>query len=313
MVRTRVATEAEEQAWQDGWRERLQAWYGRDDVPAEWASQQADNRFAIISRATERDALTLTSADGAVGIMAVCLVEQSSMVLAFLADIWIAPEHRRQGHGARALELAEAWAQGRGAISLQVTTDPGDPAQAALFARYPVRARQMIKHITCRAELPDGVTGRLMTEAEFADFRDETEEGYAADIAGSGAMSLEKAKALSAAQMQELLPDGLQTAGHSFLSLCAGGEVVATNWLEHHRGPDVSWVYGVETHEQFRGKGYGRAAMMLGEQATLDAGDTHLALNVFGQNSVAIGLYRSMGYRTYDDGRSIDLCWKRGR
>ena len=302
-----MATEAEEQAWQSGWRDRLQAWYERDDVPAEWAREQADNRFAIISRATERETLALSSAEGAIGFLTVCLVEQSSVMLAFLADVWVVPEHRREGHGARALELAEAWARARGASSLQAMTDPGDPAHAALFARYPVRALQMIKHITSRGELPDGVTGRIMTEAEFADFRDETEEGYAADIAGSGAMSLEKAKALSAAQMQELLPDGLQTAGHSFLSLCAGGEVVATNWIQHHRGPGVSWVYGVETHERFRGKGYGRAAMVLGEQATLDAGDTHLALNVFGQNSVAIGLYKSMGYRAYDDGRSIDL------
>lgn len=307
MTRTRAATESEEQAWQDGWRERLQSWYRRGDVPAEWARQQTDNRMAILGRARERETLALTSADGPVGMLAVCVAEQGDARMGFVADIWIAPDHRRQGHGARALRLAEAWARARDARSIQLMTDPDDPAHAALFARYPVRALQMIKHVTSRGQLPDGVTGRSMTEAEFADFRDETERGYAADIAGSGIMSLEQATAASAAQMRDLLPDGLQTAGHSFLSLCAGGEVVATNWIRHHRGPDVSWVFGVETHEQFRGKGYGRAAMVLGEQATLDAGDTHLALNVFGQNSVAISLYRSMGYRAYDDGRSIDL------
>ena len=307
MVRGRVATDAEEKAWQSGWQERLQAWYGRGGGPAEWAGQQAGNRTAILSRARERETLALTSADGIVGVLTVCIVEQGAVSLAFLIDVRIAPEHRRRGYGARALQLAEAWARARGASSLQVITDPGDPAQAALFATYPVRALQMIKHITSRQQLSDGVSGRTMTEAEFADFRDETEEGYASDIAGSGAMSLEKAKALSAAQMRELLPSGLRTAGHSFLSLCAGAEVVATNWIAHHRWPGVSWVYGVETHEQFRGKGYGRAAMVLGEQATLDAGNTYLALNVFGQNSVAIGMYRSMGYRAYDEGRSIDL------
>jgi GNAT superfamily N-acetyltransferase len=302
-----VATDAEVQIWQDGWLDRLQTWYGRDDVPAEWARQQADNRVAILSRARERETLALSSADGAVGFLTVCIVEQNSLPLAFLVDVWIAPEHRRKGHGARALELAEAWARARGAGALQLMTDPGDPAHAALFARYPVRALEMIKRITDRGQLPDGVTGRTMAEDEFADFRDETERGYAEDIAGSGVTSLEQARAMAAAQMSELLPDGLQTAGHSFLCLCASGEVVATNWIAHHRGPSVSWVFGVETHEQFRGKGYGRAAMVLGEQASLDAGDTHLALNVFGQNSVAIGLYRSMGYRAYDDGRSVDL------
>ena len=47
--------------------------------------------------------------------------------------------------------------------------------------------------------------------------------------------------------------------------------------------------------------------MIIGERATLEAGDTHLALNVFGQNHVAISLYTAMGYRAYDAGRSVDL------
>ena len=75
----------------------------------------------------------------------------------------------------------------------------------------------------------------------------------------------------------------------------------------HHRGPGISWIYDVEVAAEFRGKGYGRAAMIIGERAALDAGDTHLALNVFGDNEVAIRLYESMGYRRYEDGRSIAI------
>jgi ribosomal protein S18 acetylase RimI-like enzyme len=47
--------------------------------------------------------------------------------------------------------------------------------------------------------------------------------------------------------------------------------------------------------------------MNIGEQAALDAGDTHLALNVFGHNEVAIRLYDSMGYRRYEDARSVAI------
>ena len=47
--------------------------------------------------------------------------------------------------------------------------------------------------------------------------------------------------------------------------------------------------------------------MIVGERAAIDVGDTHLALNVFGQNRVAISLYNAMGYRAYDAGRSVDL------
>ena len=45
----------------------------------------------------------------------------------------------------------------------------------------------------------------------------------------------------------------------------------------------------------------------MGEQAARAAGDTHLGLNVFRHNSIAIGLYRSMGYRGYNDLRSAEF------
>jgi hypothetical protein len=47
--------------------------------------------------------------------------------------------------------------------------------------------------------------------------------------------------------------------------------------------------------------------MIIGEEATVAAGDTHLGLNVFGHNTPAISLYQSMGYCGYDDARSIEL------
>ena len=203
--------------------------------------------------------------------------------------------------------MRRAWATEHQARTIWVLTDPGDPVHAALFRGYPVRAHQMIKKVTGPFTLAAGLVGRAMTEAEFADWRTESERGYAADIADSG--TLPPAEAAIAAEMQfnQLLPAGLRTENHSFLCLCAGGEVVATNWIGHRYGPGVSWVYGVETHAAHRGQGYGRAAMIVGEEATLAAGDTHLGLNVFGHNTVAIGLYESMGYRAYDHGRSIEV------
>ena len=153
-----------------------------------------------------------------------------------------------------------------------------------------------------------GGAGQLrMTQAEFADWRAETVRGYAADIVESGTLPAAEAAVAAATQFDQLIPDGLLTEDHSFLCLCASGEVVATNWLGHHRSPGTSWVFGVETHENHRGKGYGRAAMIVGERATLAAGDTHLGLNVFGHNDVAIAMYVGMGYRAYDHGRSIEL------
>jgi GNAT superfamily N-acetyltransferase len=307
VIETRAATDREMQAWLSDWRTRLLSWYSQPDVPADWVSPQVERPIAGFTSAPESVLQALTDGDELIGLLAVSAEEQAGQPGALVSDIWIAPEHRRRGYGRLALGRAEDWARSRGARAVWLATDPAQSSHDALFQAYAVRALQMIKELSGPGVLADGLSGRPMTDAEFADWRAETERGYAADIAASGSMSPEQAATSSAAQTSQLLPDGLRTANHTFVCLCAGDEAVATNWIAHHLMPGVSWVYGVEVHEGYRGKGYGRAAMVLGERATLDAGDTHLALNVFGQNHVAISLYNAMGYRAYDAGRSVDL------
>jgi GNAT superfamily N-acetyltransferase len=307
VISTRAATQAETAAWQDDFRARLQAWYDLPGARADWVSQQVERQLSLPRSAASSAVLALESGDDYVGMLAVALTEQDGRPGVVINDIWIAPAHRRHGHGTAALRHAESWAARQEAQSVWVLTDPADPVHAAFFSGYPVRARQMIKEIRAPEELAPGLEGRPMTDADFADWRAETVHGYAADISDSGTMSPDDAMTASIAEVDRLLPDGLRTERHSFLCLIAGGEVVATNWIYHHRSPGVSWVYGVETHEGYRGKGYGRAAMIIGEQATLATGDTHLGLNVFGHNTVAISMYESMGYRAYDHGRSIEI------
>lgn len=307
MIDTRVATDQERQAWLRDWQARLDSWYARPDVSAGWVLAQVERRIAGFNSAPESVLQTLTDGNELIGLLAVAAVEQDGQQGTVVYDIWIAPGRRRQGFGRLALTKAEEWAKARRARTIWLVTDPAQPSHAALFAAYPVRALQMIKELPGPGVLADGLRGRPMTDAEYGVWRAQAERGYAADIAASGSMLPEEAAAVAAAQTDQLLPNGLSTANHTFLCLCAGEEVVATNWIGHHYVPGVSWVYAVEVHEGHRGKGYGRAAMILGERATLDAGDTHLALNVFGQNNVAISLYNALGYRAYEAGRSVDL------
>ena len=307
MISTRAATQDETAAWQDDFRARLQAWYDLPGARPDWVSQQVDGRLSLARFAKSSAVFALESGDDYIGVLAVALTDQDGRPGVVIGDIWIAPAYRRRGHGTAALRHAESWAARQQARSVWALTNPADPAHAAFFSGYPVRSRQMIKEVRAPEGIGPGLEGRPMTDAEFADWRAETVQGYAADISDSGSMSPGDAMTASIAEVDRLLPDGLRTERHSFLCLIAGDEVVATNWIYHHRSPGVSWVYGVETHEGHRGKGYGRAAMIIGEQATLAAGDTHLGLNVFGHNAVAISMYESMGYRAYDHGRSIEI------
>jgi GNAT superfamily N-acetyltransferase len=308
VISARAATEAETAAWRDGWQSRLQAWYGQPDVPADWVSEQVERQMSLPQAAESSAVFAIESGSDHVGMLAVALTQQDGRPGVIVSDIWIEPAHRRKGHGTAALRHAEAWAAGQRARSVWLLTDPADPVHAAFFAGYPVRAHQMIKAISGPGVLADGLEGRLMSDAEFADWRAAAVRGYAANITDSGTLPAAQARIRADTQFDQLLPAGLRTDDHSFLSLIAGSEVVATNWIGHHYpSPNVSWVYGVVTHDGHRGKGYGRAAMIIGERATLAAGDTHLGLNVFGHNTVAISMYESMGYRAYDHGRSIDL------
>jgi ribosomal protein S18 acetylase RimI-like enzyme len=60
--------------------------------------------------------------------------------------------------------------------------------------------------------------------------------------------------------------------------------------------PAEWWVFDIEIAEEHRGHGYGRAAMLLAERVAAEHGATKLGLNVFGHNTVARGLYDSLGY-----------------
>jgi len=79
----------------------------------------------------------------------------------------------------------------------------------------------------------------------------------------------------------------------------APAEVVGFLWIApQSEGSDAWWVFDIAVEENHRGAGYGRAAMQLAEKAAAEHGASTLGLNVFGYNTVARGLYDSLGYET---------------
>ena len=76
------------------------------------------------------------------------------------------------------------------------------------------------------------------------------------------------------------------------------GEPAGRLWLAEREidGRRAMYVFDVHVDEAFRGRGFGRAAMLLAERESLDRDIHRIELNVFGRNTVARGLYRSLGY-----------------
>lgn len=143
------------------------------------------------------------------------------------------------------------------------------------------------------------VTLRRMTAAVWEPWRAATIRTYAADMARVGTWQAEGAEARSTAEFARLLPDGQATAGHDFRSIInETGDTVGAIWLgpDDEVGKGAAFLCDILVDPQFRGRGYGRAALLALEPIARELGYDSIRLHVFGDNDVARQLYRSSGY-----------------
>ena len=121
---------------------------------------------------------------------------------------------------------------------------------------------------------------------------------YARDISENGDTPLDAARRKAATDMVEILPDGLATPNHWIYVLEVDGAPAGRLWLAEREidGRRAMFIFDIHLDEAFRGRGFGRAAMLLAEREALTRGIHRIELNVFGANTVARGLYRSLGY-----------------
>lgn len=209
-----------------------------------------------------------------------------------LEDLWVRPDRLTT---TRELIRAHAVAAGATVLSLEVPRD--DAVLTDLAAGTRLLGERMDKPVSPEPQVPAGFGWRAMTEAELGPWRERSVEAYAEDgLAGFGG-DRELALADARRDFARLLPDGLATPDTSLVVLETGGDQVGHLWVRHHRAPRTSYVFDVEVDEAHRGRGHGRAAMLVAERLARQAGDDVLGLHVFGWNLVARRLYRSLGYR----------------
>jgi ribosomal protein S18 acetylase RimI-like enzyme len=141
---------------------------------------------------------------------------------------------------------------------------------------------------------------RPVTQDEFDEWLPRQRAGYAEQIVASGWMPAKQAREKAALDTARAFPRGLESPGQLLYRLVAGEEPVGWLWLavpHSDNEPEMAWVNDVEIDAGFRGRGFGRQAMLLAEQEARKRGMTSLGLNVHGQNTVARALYHSLGYQ----------------
>jgi ribosomal protein S18 acetylase RimI-like enzyme len=138
------------------------------------------------------------------------------------------------------------------------------------------------------------VTFRPLREDEFGAWVVEHTRGYAEGMIAFADFSREDAEAKAARDVASVFPHGFATEGIRLWAVEDEGRLVGTVFLGSRDGG--AWLYDITIAEAERGRGYGRAAMLALEDEVRGLGFDALALNVWGGNEVARGLYRSLRF-----------------
>ncbi|GAA3884374.1 GNAT family N-acetyltransferase [Streptomyces sp. NPDC003631] len=291
----------ENSEWQRDFERRLRASYSAVGLGAAAVEHMLEDVRAGIGDWTVAE---IADAGTRVGYVAVVVADDNGTLAGRIGDLCVDTLHTGRGHERAARDWAEGWCAERGArrLDIRLTGPVGE-----LFDAYCVRGQLRARRISSPPEPLDGVIARPMTQAEYPEWFASEKVAYVGDIVRAGALSPEEAVRKSDSDFAKLIPEGLATPDNSFLVLEVAGERIGTGWLKHGYLPGVTYGYSLYIQEEHRGKGYGRAAMAAGEQATLAAGDSALMFTVWGGNEVAMSLYTSAGYEVIQESRFIEL------
>ncbi|MDN3295312.1 GNAT family N-acetyltransferase [Streptomyces ficellus] len=210
---------------------------------------------------------------------------------------------RRRGRGTVAALAAEEVLRGWGCDQVVISVPAGATAALRMASAlgYTERSRNMAKDLTGPPpELPAHVEVRPMSEAEYRVWEDRSTESFARSWTERG-VAAERARAKAEVSRRENLPAGLATEGTAFHVAVREGVPVAHLWTGRRElapGEEAAFVYDIEVADDHRGKGYGRALMLLAERIALEGGERRIGLHVFAGNTPALRLYESLGYRT---------------
>ena len=137
-----------------------------------------------------------------------------------------------------------------------------------------------------------------MTQPEFDAFLALAVPEYAADNVRAGYWDEAEALERSHKEFESLLPQGLQSENHFLYTVYDGDSAVGLIWMRANmdRPTKSGFIFDIRIDEKFRGKGYGKQAMLLIEEKARELGLKSIGLHVFAVNTVERNLYESIGY-----------------
>jgi ribosomal protein S18 acetylase RimI-like enzyme len=142
---------------------------------------------------------------------------------------------------------------------------------------------------------------RPVADDELASFVASTRDGYLISLVNDAGMGEEEAHEKTERDFAMLVREGRPVAGQQLFIVeeTETSEPVGRVWLGERFPGQIGFLYDIEIDGRFRGRGFGREAMLLVEQEARRRGFVEIRLNVFGGNETARSLYRSLQYAEF--------------
>lgn len=109
---------------------------------------------------------------------------------------------------------------------------------------------------------------------------------------------------MSREEFTRLLPEGRNSPDQYIFTIRDDEREgnIGSIWFGVYRNsePYGAFIWDFQIEEKFRGRGYGKQALMALDKLLREMKIGQVSLHVFGHNDIAISLYRKMGYEVTD-------------
>ena len=148
------------------------------------------------------------------------------------------------------------------------------------------------------------VTLTPMTTGEYEKFYEMSLSSQIDDLVKGGS-SREEAQKEAEADLNELLPLGQDTEENFLMMIKTEDDLTEAGyiWTLHEFNGDTkqSFLCDLMVYEEYRGKGYAKEALSLMERSAYTYGCEESILYVDKDNTKAVALYETCGYRSFRD------------
>lgn len=137
---------------------------------------------------------------------------------------------------------------------------------------------------------------RKMTGDEFKIYFDNKIERYSRVLSQNVHEEGEESFSKALKQLNNLLPQGLDTPNHYLLNIFKDDETIGFVWIKVETEKKSAFLYEIYIFDKHRGKGYGTLVINDVEEWLKLKGIHYFKLHVFGSNTEARKLYERLGF-----------------